>query len=107
MTRRLREGELGDFAPPGTAGLCNYSPYADGTGMCGKPAVWHMWPGSPPDTRADSTAYSCEDHPLPPSALWDWHRTDSGACAIPGAYWRAEERQGEGRCVHEIGGSLG
>lgn len=106
MTRRLREGEIGDAAPPGTAGLCNYSPYADGTGMCGAPAKWHMWPGTPPDERADFTAYSCGGHTLPPSVLFDWHRTDTGACAIPGAMWQTGDRQGEGRCVHEIGADL-
>lgn len=98
--------EYGELAPLSASGLCMFSLTRSAIGMCGKPAVEHAWPGSPPDTREDFTVYSCADHLMDRGQLWDWHPTASGACAIPGAMWRAEPLQGDGRCVHEIGGDL-
>lgn len=99
-------GEWGEWAPGSLAGLCSFSLTNEAVGACGKPAVEHAWPGTPPDTREEWTAYSCADHLLLREILWDWHPTSSGACAIPGSLWQSGDRQGEGRCVHEIGGSL-
>ncbi|WNO25875.1 hypothetical protein SEA_ALTADENA_53 [Arthrobacter phage Altadena] len=93
--------EFGEETGPGLSGLCMFSLTKDAAGMCGKPAVEHAWPGSPPDTRESFTIYSCADHIVERSILWDWHATRSGACAIPGAMWRSGELQGDGRCVHE------
>lgn len=92
-------------APPGTALLCGASLEGDGR-ICGAPAFVHAWPGSPPDTRADFTVYSCSEHVIRPEHLWDAHLVSSGACGIPGAKWQSGDRQYEGRCVHEIGADL-
>jgi hypothetical protein len=100
------EPDFGPVTPPGLSGLCMFSLSRDVKGMCGKPAVEHAWPGTPPDTRENFTVYSCDEHRMDRAALWDWHETSSGACAIPGAQWRSEARQGEGRCVHELEDSL-
>ncbi|QKY79818.1 hypothetical protein SEA_BUMBLE_52 [Arthrobacter phage Bumble] len=95
-------GDWGDRTSPRLTGLCMFSLTSSEIGMCGKPAVEHAWPGTPPDSREDFTVYSCADHIVKRDALWDWHPTASGACAIPGSMWRAEPLQGEGRCVHEL-----
>lgn len=83
--------------------ICTYDDRVTDGPICAKPATWHAWPGTPPDTREGFDVYSCDEHwqYLAPARLWDYHRL-GGACGIPGARWHAGTYQGQGLCRHEL-----
>ncbi|WP_104116956.1 hypothetical protein [Arthrobacter sp. B1805] len=102
MSKR-REEFYGSKPLSHAAAICTYDAKFTEGPICGKPATWHAWPGTPPETREPFDVYACDAHwpILDPKRLWDYHRL-GGACGIPGARWYAGARQGQGLCRHDL-----
>lgn len=80
----------------GTA--CGYDGGDNSNPICGAPAAWHLYAGSPETGPADFCMTACEEHfPAASHNAWDWHEF-GGVCDMPGTMWQSRAHQGEGFC---------
>ena len=96
MSKR-KPGEPGRTLPAGGA-TCSYDGGDNSAPLCGEPATWHLYAGSPEAGPADYSMTACDAHVVMATPLaWDWHPF-GGVCDMPGTRWQARSIQGEGFC---------
>lgn len=77
---------------------CGFDGRDSSAPTCGKPAVLHLYAGSPESGPSDYAMFACDDHANQATVLaWDWHEV-SAVCDVPGSMWQAKALQGEGFC---------
>lgn len=97
MSKRREPGEPGRYMPAMDL-ICGHDGGYTDQPVCGKPAVLHLFAGSPEGGPSDWTMLACDQHAEDAKGhAWDYHPIGA-VCDVPDSVWQSAITQGDGFC---------